>query len=339
MTRRTVIGLVAGVVVAALVVTGVVLSQGSDDVATIDGHPVTRDELLFHMERLAPAVRNELRNSHGLRGAVDWNAKVGGTTALRRLASRALDEIWLDKTTLVLAREQGLVDSVDHADFLDELADENAARAEAVNARETVYGVTEFSPDEYYTHRLAELTTRLKERLGDSLEVTDAEVRQEFDTNRDDWSANATTYTYTTLVVPVPANASPAYASGLQRRVSTAGRLADVTEPGARLITGTYGGSGSAGRNEHDQQLTAVLENLAPGEISAPTPGTGQITFYQLDGRTVDEDAAFAEYSQRIRISLVDEKFSQLLQGRVDDSTIEVDTAALDAINEEDVRQ
>jgi len=336
-------GILVGVLVAvaALVATVVVLSQRTDDVATVDGHSVTRDELLFHMGRLAPTVQNELRNAHDLRGAIDWNTRIGDTTALRRLASRALDEIRRDKTLLVLAKEQGLVESVDHADFLDELADENAARADAVAAGKTVYGVTEFSPEEYYTHRLAEITTSLKDRLGDgSLRVTDAEVRHEFDTNRADWSANATTYTYSRLVVPVPAGAAPDYAHRLQQRVSAAGRLAAVAagEPGARLTEGTYGGSGSAGRNAHDQQLTAVLRNLAPGEVSTPVTSADHITYYQLDGKTVDEAEAFADYSQRIRISLVDEKFSQLLQRRVDDSAIEVDTAALDAITEEDVR-
>ncbi|MCT2582085.1 peptidyl-prolyl cis-trans isomerase [Actinophytocola gossypii] len=336
-------GLLAGVLaaVAALVVTGVVLVQPSGDIATVDGHAVTRDELLFHMERLAPTVRNELRDAGD---TFDWNQRAGDTTALRVLADRALEEIRRDKTLLVLARDQGLVDSVDHTAFLDELADENDARAEAVAAGKTVYGVTEFSPEEFYTKRLAELATSLKDRLsanpGDPLHVTDAEVRHEFDTNRADWSANATTYTYSTLVVPVPEGASPDYASALRRRVAAADRLADVApgEPGARITSGTYGGSGSTGRNAHDQQLTAVLGNLAPGEVSDPVAGADHITYYQLDGKTVDEDAAFAGYAKRIRISLVDEKFSQLLQRRVDDGEFEVDTAALDAIDEEDVR-
>jgi hypothetical protein len=118
------------VAVAALVVTGVVLSNRTDDVATIDGHTVTRDELIFHMRRLAR------------------------TDASQQLETRALEEIWRDKTTLILAQEQGLVDSVDYADFLTDLADENDARAKAIAAGEPVYGVTEFSPEEYYSHHL-----------------------------------------------------------------------------------------------------------------------------------------------------------------------------------------
>jgi hypothetical protein len=350
-SRRRAVLLVTGacLALAALVITGVTMlghrTGETGEVASLDGHPVTRDELLFHMRRLAPTVQNELRNKYDLPGTVDWNAKAGDKTALQRLETRALDEIWRDKTTLVLAKEQGLVDSVDHADFLAELARENESRAQAIAAGRTVYGVARFSPEEYYTHRRTELTTSLKKRLsadaGDPLHVTDAEVRRAFDADRDAWSANATTYKYAQLVVPIPDGASADFADRLQRRVTAAGRLADVAagEPGAKLTTGTYDGSGSTGLNAHDQDLMAVLGTLAPGRISAPVTGTGQITYYELDGKDIDEDKAFADYSQRIRQSLVEEKFTQFLQRRVESGDIDVDTSAVDAINAKDVQQ
>lgn len=350
LSRRAVL-LVTGVclALAALVVTGVTMlghrAGETTEVASLDGHPVTRDELLFHMRRLAPTVQNELRNKYNLVGANNWNAKAGDKTALQRLETRALDEIRRDKTTLVLAKEQGLVDSVDHADFLAGLAQENESRAKAVAAGQTVYGVVEFSPEEYYTHRLTELTTALKKRLSadadDPLQVTDAEVRHAFDADRDAWSANATTYKYSQLVVPVPAGASADYAARLQRRVTDARSLAALApgEPGAKLTTGTYDGGGATSLNAHDQDLMAVLGKLSPGRISAPVTGTGQITYYELDGRHVDEDKAFADYSQRIRQSLVEEKFTKFLQRRVKSSDIEVDASAVDAIKAEDVQQ
>jgi hypothetical protein len=332
--KKLLAGVCVAVAVAALVVTAVVLTQRSDEVASIDGHAVTRGELIFHMRRLAPVVQNELRS-------VDW----AGEDARQRLATRALDEIWRYKTTLVLAKEHGLVDSVDHADFLADLAAENERRAKAVARGETVYGLTEFSPDQYYSHRLTGLTTTLKQRLsegpGAPLRVTDIDVRRAFDADRHAWSANATTYRYSRLVVPVPGGASADYAARLQRRVAAARRLADVAarEPAAKLTTATHAGGAPNGQSVQNQDLMAVLGKLAPGQISTPVPGTGQITYYQLDGKTVDERAAFAVYSARIRQSLVEERFDQYLQRRVDDSDIKVDAAAVDAIDAEDVQQ
>ncbi|WP_460062770.1 peptidylprolyl isomerase [Streptomyces sp. YKOK-I1] len=329
--------------VAALLVTLVVTlgHDPSDDVATVDGHPVTRDELLFHMRRLAPTVQNELRTRYSLVGTPSWTAEAGGRSALQWLEDRALKEIRHDKTLLVLAKEQGLVDSVDHRALLADLADENDSRAQAMAAGRTVYGVGRFTAEEYYTHRLTALTTALEQRLAKGadapLKVTDAEVRRAFDADRDDWSADATTYTYSRLVVPV---GGPTTAEALRRTVRTAGSLAAVagTAPGARLTTGTYEPGASGGLNAHDQDLAAVLGRLAPGGISAPVQGTGQITYYELDGKKVDEDKAFATYSRRIRLSLVEDKFDQYLQRRVDRSDIDVDTSAVDAINAEEVQ-
>ncbi|MFC4502620.1 MULTISPECIES: peptidylprolyl isomerase [Streptomyces] len=334
----------ACITLTALVVTLVTTlgHDSSDDVASVGGHPVTRAELLFHMRRLAPTVQSELRTEYHLVGTPSWQARVGDRTALQRLEDRALEEIRHDKTSLVLAKEQGLVDSVDHKDFLADLTAENDSRAQAMAVGQTVYGVTRFSPEEYYTHRLTELTTALEKRLSSGanapLQITDAEVRKAFDADREDWSANATTYTYTQLVVPVRAGTD---AADLRRRVAAAGHLTAVAadEPGARLTTGTYDGGGSGGLNAHDQDLAAVLGKLAPGRISAPVQGTGQITYYELDGKKVDEDKAFAEYARRIRQSLVEEKFDQYLQRRIDKSDIDVDTSAVDAITAEDMQQ
>ncbi|MEV5893324.1 hypothetical protein [Nonomuraea fuscirosea] len=330
-------------VLAALLVTGaVVLAQRTDRVAAIGGQPVTRDELLFHMRRLAPLVQNELRNTYHLQSPTDWNAKAGDRTALQRLAARAFDQIARDRTVLALAREQGLPAAADHAGFLDELAAENERRSAAIAEGEVVYGLAEFSPEEFYSHRLTELTTALKQRLSASrdgpLHVTDADARKAFEQDRDAWSANATTYTYAKLVVPVPEGASGDYAEGLRRRVAAADRLAQVAkrEPGAELTTDTRRGGGSA---VHDQDLMAVLGALDPGQISAPVAGAGQITYYELTGKTVDEDAAFAEYARRIRQSLVEEKFDQFIRRRVDAGDVEIDAAAVDAINAEDVQQ
>ncbi|MEQ4209359.1 hypothetical protein [Actinopolymorpha sp. B9G3] len=348
LSRRAVAALSAGVCVAiaALAVTAIVLARPAGEDASIDGYTVTRDELLFHLRRLEPTVQNELRNEHRLQGAIDWTTPVGDGTALDQLTSRALDEIWRDKTTLILAEERGLGVAIDHEDFLAQLADENERRADALARGEVVYGVTAFSPEEYYSHRLTEITTALKERLsaaaGDPLWVDDGDVRRAFDADREAWSANATTYSYSKLVVRVPEGdgASTDYAARLNRRVAAAGRLADVAarEPGATLTTDTYDG-GLAGANAHDQDLMTLLGDLAPGEISAPVMGTGQVTYYELDGRSVDESAALADYSRRIRQVLIEERFKQFLERRIATSDIEVDAEALDAINAKDVQE
>jgi hypothetical protein len=317
-----------GVAVVAATVTGVVLTRTADTVATVAGHDVTRDELVFHMRLLSPAVQDEIRNEFRLPGAVDWGTAYGGKTGLQRLSAAALDRIRADKVAFVVAREQGIDVAIDYPHFLDELAAENKRRANAVAKGEVVYGVTEFSPDEYYSHRLTEVKTALAKRL--ALPVSDNEVKAAFAADREAWSANATTYTYSRLVVPLPDGDR----TDLRQRVAGAKRLADVASAGT-LTRATWSGGGL---NTHDQDLAAVLGKLAPGQISAPVPGTGQVTYYQLDGRRVDEAKAFAAYAGRIRQSLAERKFGQYLQRRVDASPLRADTAAVTSITREDLQ-
>jgi len=282
-------------VLAAAAVAGVLLLRPADQVATVDGHPITRDELAFHLRRLAPTVGN-----------------TGGD-----LRVQALAEAEKDKVLLLIAKEQGLVDSVDHADFLASVDRENKHRADAKRDGEVVYGLTEFSPDEFYRKRITDLTTELRKRQ----QVSDVEVRAAFDQDPGSWSANATTYSYTKLVVP-----SPVAVAG--------GKLAAV--PGGRLTKATWT-PGRGGVNPHDQELLAVLTPLRPGQISTPIPGGDEITYYQLDRRTVDEKAAFAEYAPRIRQSLLGQKFDRYVQSRLADSDIEVDADAVADVEAEKV--
>ncbi|GAA1636140.1 hypothetical protein [Actinoplanes couchii] len=270
--------LLPAVAVVAALIGGVLLLNRTDQVATLDGHPITRDELVFHMERLS-----------------------------RLDGPRALEEIKHDKTIWLLAKEQGLVESVDHADLLDAMAAENERRARTVASGGVVHGLVEFGAEEYYAHRLAELTTALRQALAPQLPVTDAEVRAAFDADRAQWSANATVYTY--------------------RKLDRGGGV---------LTTGTYDGSTARGVNAHDQELLAILGTLQPGQRSAPVDEGGQVTYYELVERRVDEEAAFTAYAGRIRQSLVDEKFQQFLQRRVDGGDLRVDTAAVETINAED---
>ncbi|MFF7216486.1 peptidyl-prolyl cis-trans isomerase [Streptomyces sp. NPDC008238] len=339
----------AACLAVAALVAGTVTAFGGqghgDEVASLDGHPVTREEILFHMDRLAPTVQNELRNTYsGLKTSFFWNAKAGNRTALQRLETRALAEIREDKTTLLLAQQQGLVGSVDFADLQAERTAENTSRAEAVAAGRTVYGVTDYSLDEYYGHRLTELATGLKDRLskspGDPLHVTDAEVRKAYDDDPDSWNANATTYTYTQLVVQVPGKAGADFDAKLARRVKAAGDLSDVSGVAdAQVTTGTYGGDGPTSMNTHDQNLRSVLGDLKPGEISEPGKGGGQITYYQLDSKKTDGEKAFGDYASRIRQSLVETKYDRYLQRRADDASLRVDHSAMAAINAKDVHQ
>ncbi|GAB3276254.1 hypothetical protein [Kineosporia babensis] len=292
--------LAAVLLVCVVAAVGAVLAlRGSNSqVATLDGQAISRDELLFQMQRLDRTT--------------SWNGDVA------RLADLALDEIRSGQATLALAREHGLVEETTYEAFLEEVEDENTTRGSA----QTVYGVKDFSPQEYYSKRMSELTTQLQR----TMLVNDAEVRERFDADRAAWSENATTYAYTALVLP--ASARPEKVTDLD----------DITTNEKRLTKAEYSNGDTTGVNPHDQELSSILSTLSEGEISEPVIGAQEITYYQLDGKTVDEETAFEAYASRIRQVLSAEKLDALLEQRMGASDFTVDASAVDAIDAEDVQ-
>ncbi|GAB6901725.1 hypothetical protein [Kineosporia succinea] len=305
--KRALLTLGATAAVAALVTTGVHLTQNHDQVATLDGETITRDELVFQMNRLSRSV--------------DWDDN------LNTLSEKAFDDIRHDRAVLTLAHEQGLVTSTTFGDFMQEVTTENQARSDATERGETVYGLTDFTPEEYYSHRLTDLTTQLQSKLGqepgDPLWVSEAEVKQAFEQDRNDWAANATTYTYTELVTEPDAP------------LPDTEKLRQITEPGTSVRRATFTRSGN---NAHDQELASILSTLDIGEISQPVVGTTQTTYYQLESKTVDSAQAYQTYAARIRQSLVSEKLDDLLEQREGASDLTVDPSAVNAIDAEDVQ-
>ena len=339
--RGRVVAIVLAAVLAATTATTaiVIATRGSDTVATIDGHAVSREELLFHMRRLAPTVQNALQVQLGETGsAVDWSDEVDGEVALDRLRDAALAEIYADKTLMILAQENGLIDSVDYDAFRAELDAENAARQSGVAAGETVYGLTEFSADEYYTHTLAELRTGLLDALGSAADspiaVDEAEISAYYAEHAGDWQANATTYRYSVLIVP--AGSDPTATTGV---VAAAGNLsaASALLPGSSVATATLGGEVPVGPSGHDQEILAALSPLQPGQVSPATDAGGELTYYQLDAVSVDDALALQTYSSRIEQTLLDEGLDALLDDRLDNDSVDENDPVLHSITPEEL--
>jgi hypothetical protein len=338
-------------VVIALLLSGAAIAiatianstQAANTVATVSGEPVTRNELLFHMDRLAPTVQNALQVETGETGAaIDWAADINGTPALTRLREAALEEIVTDKTLLMLAEENGSADPVDFDDLVVAMNDENAARQSAVARGETVYGLTAFTLDEYYSHTLTEARTALLETLSEGddapLAVTAAEVETYFAANRTDWQANATTYSYSVLVVPV---ADTAAVNAVQHTVDAAGNVAAATStiPGSILATATLGGDVPIGPGGRDQEILTQLRALAVGQLSAPVVVDAQATFYQLDAVSIDDERAFKTYSSRIEQTLREQSFDALLAERIHQNAVTENDKALDSITPEELER
>lgn len=337
-SARVLLVAVAALVALVAVTTVVVVRRDPDVVATVDGHPITRDELVFHMRLLRPAVQNELQVALRSGGVeLDWDAEHDGRTGVETLRERALAQAVADKELLLVALDLGLVEGVDFATIEAARASENGQRERDLGSGEVVYGLTEFGQAEFYARTLTEVRTQVGEQLSadpeDPLHVTQDEVRAAYESRPEDWSADATTYALTRLVVPVEGDREAA------RRVLT-DQLADRPDltavaaswPGATLAAETLTGSAAA-MTPPQRETLQLISGLAAHAMTAPVDDGGRLVVLRLDEALVDADRALAEYGSRIGARLLDDKLDGFLSRRTDDSEIVVDRTALATIN------
>lgn len=339
--RRALVAL-AAVVLAGVLTAGVLLTRTSDVVATVDGHPVTRTVLAFHMDRLRASVQNEVQVARGSTGEpLDWSAEVDGASAGDLLRERALDAAVADTVLLVVAQEAAVVDDADLGAVLAARDAENARRAEAAARGEVVYGPTTLGAQEHYAGVLTEVRTRVLERLGagpgDPLHVTAAEVEAAYAAAPQDWAANATTYRLTRLTVPATGDREAARAA-LAADVAALPDLDAVAaaHPGATLAAETL--AGTTGLTPPQQEALQRVAGLAAGEATDPADEGDALVVLRVDDVAVDGEQALAEYASRIRAALADERLDAYLDRRTDDSDIVVDHAALASTEPEGTR-
>lgn len=315
------------------------LRGSSDAVARIDGHPVSREQLGFHLHRLAPTVQNELQVQQGpTAGPIDWTTEVDGVPVIDVLRDRALDEIARDTQILLTAHDLGLTDAVDFADLTAAMARENANRAAAVSRGEVVHGMATFDMTEYYTHTLAELRTRVQEELSADesgpLYVTEQEVAVRYRAEPEAWAAHATTYDLTRLTVPVTGDRD-VFRSTLSADLAESADLAAVATryPGAEVTTERLaGGADGTARTLPQQEALAQVAGLTDGQIAEPLDSGDRLVVYRVDAAVVDEARALTEYATRIRATVLGEKFDAYIRRCVDSSEVIVDQEQVQSI-------
>lgn len=311
------------------------------EVGAIDGSPVTRDELVFHMERVRPTVENRLFVNRGS-ATIDWDAKQDdGRTALGILRTSALDEIAEDRVVFRLAAQHDLIGYTDFAGFERSLQATNESRRAQVERGEIVYGTTEFTAQEFYGRTLSELRTRLATALSAGehplISVSETDIAGYLDAHPGDWTANTARYSLTRLAIP--ATAAPAEEFARQATALGFDAFAAQT-PSATLSADSF--DGATGRfadasRTPNPQLAAELPTLAAGGVSAPVVENGDDVVYRIDAVAVDRDAALAEYGSRIRSLLEKDALDAEIARRVAGQDRQIDQSACEHVTMKDL--
>lgn len=338
----------AATAVAVTAVALVVDSTGSGDVVgQIDEHPITRQDVAFHMSLQLRSVQNRIQVEQETSGPWDWEQEIDGVPARHLLQDAALEQLARDTQVFLLAREHGLVDDIGYQAMTEAMAAENAARRQAVDRGEIVYGTVEFAPREYYATVLTELETQLRRVLSadadGELYVGQAEIEARYDAEPENWATNVAAYHTERLRVPAPADAGERTElhEELGAMLATTDTLAEIAArfAGADVATETVDGSAQVSLRGPERDVLTQLTGLGIGDRTQAVEREGYLIVHELTGREVNRDEALEAYTTRIREAILAEKFEDLLSARIQASDTDIDLATVRSIDMEELEQ
>ena len=145
----------------------------------VDGHPVTRDELIFHMRMERSNVSNYFFMHHEVNlNRESWTQEHGGERPDVMLRQRAKDSVTEAKTVQILALENGISNDISYQAMQRERLELNEERRAAFEAGEVLYGVVEFVPMTHYLQVMSNFRVRVHEVLaGEYVSVTEQQLR------------------------------------------------------------------------------------------------------------------------------------------------------------------
>lgn len=153
-------------------------------VAYVDEEPVFYEELKYVINRNKLIVREALISQSGKDSSdFQWGDKIEGETGYERLASESLKKSVPVKLVLRESKKLGLDGAADYPELRKAWKDENAGRKEKKENDQVLYGVVQYSEEEYYDYVNSNLELRYKEKLisDGMVKVSDEEIRAAYD--------------------------------------------------------------------------------------------------------------------------------------------------------------
>lgn len=161
--------------------------RDTDAVAYVDGEKIGYDEFMLIAGKKKFEIIKYFSNEYNAEyGNGFWTESFGGENPSEKMKEEVLKELVPIKLQQKLAAERGIAESSDYASIMDRLDTENAERKEKKENNMVVYGVTEYSPLQYYEDSLAKLDIALKEDMAENyFKPEESELRAFYEENKD----------------------------------------------------------------------------------------------------------------------------------------------------------
>lgn len=180
--KHIVLCMMAVLCAAAFTGCGTKTVEDKDPVMEVAGQSVAKEEYQLILRSYAAQVKGQYTTDQANREDF-WKLDQPEGTPLSQIMELAGQDILHKKTVARLAREAGIEDATDYGAVMEEMALENDHRQETGDLGGIVYGLTSFTPEDYYSYVYTQVEAQLLESLKQDHEVTDKELEQVYQEN------------------------------------------------------------------------------------------------------------------------------------------------------------
>lgn len=236
-------------------------------------------------------------DNSGHKENTDWVLSVNGDG----ISEEELDMLGQDEEQAVYMKvlqqwgqELGLMKVLSYGDFLESLAQENEERAKKLENGEVVYGVTEYSPYQYYRVLRSEYERMIKDELIDK--VASEELRTYYNDNLSDYEQ----------IGEITA----------QLTVRSDGKIVEETDvilsaENYRIVS------------EQNEELAARLVNLPEGETAVWTDDNGIEWTLLCTGREENTFETYEDVAGAVAEQWASRELAEEMARRIEESTIQ----------------
>ncbi|MBB6735275.1 peptidylprolyl isomerase [Cohnella zeiphila] len=324
--------LLAAVAIAA---TPGIRHQGgeADIVATVNGEPIARQELLQAMREQKAKTAAYYRAQRGADAGPDfWTAPLRGEAPIEKLKRDALAQTVRLKVQQMMARQEGLTDDISYASVQKRLKAENERREKAGSGQSDVYGPRQYSEATYYSLLNSNLLGDLKTKLEGKMTWTDDQLHSYYEAHRADFAdrdairADTATVSFSSGSGPDEADAEKIVreiADGIDQGRSLA-EAAKSYE--GEAIVGTVSIDADTAREISRKMplLASKLQRLQAGQSTGPFLENGAYVCAVVVQRTKGEVRPFEAVKGVIEARLADEAYEALIDRSVAAAKVEI---------------
>ncbi|MGB8451540.1 MAG: peptidylprolyl isomerase [Anaerocolumna sp.] len=276
------------------------------------------------MEDKESDVRNYYQTHYNITLAGNlWQDPVDGITPDNYLKDNAYKECIKTKSLLLLAKENKLLDFVDYHDFLKAVKKENENRALSVKKGEIVYGMVNFTSKEYLGHLKTELEINLIKSLSqkdeDPLYITKEEIREYFNSHKEEWSENSTATKVWDISLAKEIEDSKSLLLELREQLSRDENM-EIRKEMIKNFKEIHFTERIFTADSYKEDLYSCMEvrtladKMQVNEVSTILESENEYHIVWVLDRQTDEEKAYKAYESRIKEALLHEKFNQYLE-------------------------